>query len=502
MSLKSTALAALLVPLGALALPAGELRIGLENEPDYLDPDRSRLFVGRIVFTALCDKLIDVNENLELIPELATEWTVAEDGLSIDMTLREGVVFHDGTEFDAEAVRANIERSQTLEESVRKSEIASISEVEVVGPHQVRLHLTNPDATLLAQLADRAGMMMSPAAFADGQDFNNNPVCSGPFKFASRVVQHRIELERFADYWNADEILLDRVSYSPIPDSTVRLNQLFAGELDIINQMSANDIDAVERTDGFHVGNVTSLGYQGITVNTGNGANAENPLGQDARVRQALSLAIDRAALNQVVFGGAFEPANQPFPPSSPFHSADFPVPERDLDRARALLEEAGVETPLRVDINVSTNPDLLTVMQVVQSMANEAGFDVRIVSKEFATLIADNAAGDFQASQQGWSGRIDPDGNLHQFVVTGAGFNDGHYSNAEVDRLLNEARVTSDHEARRALYDDAQAILQEELPLIYLYYLAWLYGVSDKVEGFTPYADGMIRLEGVDMAG
>ncbi|CAE7176652.1 gsiB, partial [Symbiodinium necroappetens] len=188
--MRQSLLAALLLSASALvALPAAaaDLRIGLQEDPDVLDPDQSRTFVGRIVYASLCDKLV-----------------------VLTMDLREGVKFHDGTAFDAEAVKANIERSKGLPESRRKSEVKSIESVEVTGPMQVKITLAQPDATLLAQLADRAGMMVSPtAASAAGADFGSNPVCSGPFAFKERVQQDRIVLTRFADYWNADAIHFD-----------------------------------------------------------------------------------------------------------------------------------------------------------------------------------------------------------------------------------------------------------------------------------------------------
>lgn len=498
MTRNTTVLAALMMAASAMAVSAAELRIGLESDPDALDPAKSRTFVGRIVFTALCDKLIDVNEKLEFVPQLATAWQTSEDGKTLTFTLREGVTFHDGTPFDGEAVKANIERAKTLEDSVRKSELASVDSVEVVSPTEVRLHLKAPDATLLAQLSDRAGMMLSPTAFADGKDVSAHPVCSGPFKFVSRVSQDRIELEKFADYWNADAIKLDKVVYLPIPDSTVRLANLQSGDLDLVNQLAATDMAAVEGSANLRVEQVVGLGYQGITFNTANGAKADNPAGKDARVRQALSLAIDRDALSQVVFSGAMPPAGQPFPPDSPYHDPDFPAPKRDVEKAKALLAEAGVQTPVRLTVQTPNTPVQMQMMQVVQSMAAEAGFDLQIVAKEFATLIADAGKGDFEASQQGWSGRVDPDGNLHQFVTSGAGFNDGKYANPEVDKLLNEAREVSDVEARKALYHQAQSILSQDLPLIYLYYSPWLYGVDQGVQGFKPYPDGMIRLENV----
>jgi peptide/nickel transport system substrate-binding protein len=492
--------AALLAP--GLA-QAETLRIGLEDDPDVLDPDQSRTFVGRIVYTALCDKLFDISPELDIVPQLATEWSFSEDGKALTMKLREGVTFHDGEPFNAEAVKANIERSLNLPESRRKSELTSVENVEVVGPYEVRINLKQPDVTLLATLADRAGMMISPkAAEAAGVDFGANPVCSGPFKFEQRVQQDRIVLSKFEDYWNADEIFFDEVVYLPIPDTTVRLANLKSGDLDMIERLAATDVANAEADPGIDVERATSLGYEGMTVNVGNGPRAETPIGQDKRVRQALSAAIDRNALNQVVFGGQFEPGNQSVPPNNPYYASDFPVPERDVERAKQLLEEAGVQTPLTVEVQVPNNPVQMQVMQVIQAMAAEAGFDIQLVAKEFATLLQEQTAGNYTVSQIGWSGRADPDGNIHTFVTCGGGINDSKYCNEEVDRLLNEARTVADPEERKRLYAQAAEILQEDLPIIYLYHEARLYGLDDAIEGFTAHPDGMIRLEGVKRAG
>lgn len=485
----------------ALAAPAAaqDLRIALQSDADVLDPDQSRTFVGRIVYASLCDKLVDITPNLEIIPQLATAWTVSEDGLSIDMELREGVVFHDGTPFNAEAVAANIERSQTLEESRRKSELASITGTEVTGPYSIRLTLAQPDATVMAQLADRAGMMISPTAAAEaGVDFGLNPVCSGPFSFKERVAQDRIVLERFPDYWNADAINFDSVTFLPIPDTTVRLANLQSGDIDILERLAATDLAQAEADAGIQVERAVSLGYQGITFNVGNGEMSETPWGQDARLRRAFSLAMDRAAINQVVFEGANAPGNQSFPPTSPWYNADIPVPERDVEAAKALLAEAGYPDGIDLTVQVPNSTEPLRLMQVVQAMASEAGINVEIVSKEFATLLSDQSAGDYQASQIGWSGRVDPDGNIHQFVTTDGGINDSGFSHPDVDAALNAARTASTTEARKAQYDAARVILNEEAPLVYLYHVTWLWALDDSIQGFVPYPDGMIRLEGV----
>lgn len=499
--MRQSLLAALLLSASALvALPAAaaDLRIGLQEDPDVLDPDQSRTFVGRIVYASLCDKLVDITPDLEIVPMLATAWSWSEDGKVLTMDLREGVKFHDGTAFDAEAVKANIERSKGLPESRRKSEVQSIESVEVTGPLQVKITLAQPDATLLAQLSDRAGMMVSPtAASAAGADFGSNPVCSGPFVFKERVQQDRIVLTRFSDYWNADAIHFDSVTFLPIPDTTVRLANLRSGDLDMLERLAATDAASVKEDAGLVYADAVSLGYQGITINIDNGERGNNPFGNDPRLRQAFELTIDREAINQVVFEGVFAPGNQPFPPTSPWYDKETPIPARDIAKAKELMKEAGHET-FELEVQVANNPVQTQLMQVVQSMAAEAGFSVKLKSMEFASLLADQTAGNYQASQVGWSGRTDPDGNIHQFLTCKGGINDSKYCNPEVDALLDKARTSNDTATRKASYVAARKILANDLPIIYLYHPTWIWALDDKVEGFVPYPDGMIRLQNV----
>jgi peptide/nickel transport system substrate-binding protein len=500
--MKNLTLTTAALALMASGAMAQDLRIALQSDADILDPDQSRTFVGRIIYTALCDKLVDITPDLEIIPQLATAWTVAEDGMSIDMTVREDVVFHDGTAFNAQAVADNITRSQTMDGSMRKSELASIASVDVTGDYTLTLNLTGPDATVIAQLADRAGMMVSPtAAAAMGDDFGLAPVCSGPFAFEERVAQDKIVLKKFADYWNAGEIHFDSVTYLPIPDTTVRLANLQSGDIHILERLAPTDLAQVNADDSINVLSAVSMGYQGITFNVGNGEQADNPFGTDPRLRQAFSYAIDRDAINQVVFEGAFAAGNQPFPPTSPWYDADYPVEGRDVEKAKALLAEAGYPDGIDLVVQVPNTTIPLQLMQVIQSMTAEAGINIEIVSKEFATLLSDQTAGDYQASQIGWSGRVDPDGNIHQFVTTDGGINDAGYSNAAVDDALNAARTQADVASRKTQYDAARDVLINDAPLVYLYHESWITALDANIEGYTAYPDGMIRLEGVTLS-
>ena len=383
--------------LTATAGSAQTLRIGLLDDPDLLDPAPGKSFVGRIVFQSLCDKLVDISPELKIVPRLAVSWDTTEDGKVITFKLREGVTFQDGEKFDAASVKYNIERDKTMPESIRKAELASVDSVDVIDPLTVRFNLKKPDSTLLAALTDRSGMMVAPdAAKQAGAKFGLNPVCSGPYKFVERVQQDHITLARNPNYWNAKAFFFDRIVFRTIPDSTARLASLRSGDLDIAERVEPTDVKELQAQKDFKVVGVTSLGYQGLTVNTANGPASKAPIGQDKRIRQALSLAIDRQGVMDAVFDGQFEPGGQAVPPVSPFYSDKFPPPRRDLEKAKALLKAAGVEHPV-INVRYTTSSRAQKVMEVVQAMAAEAGFDLRLISTEFATQMKVQTDGDYR---------------------------------------------------------------------------------------------------------
>src|SRR5256885_11810403 len=256
-------LTALVVAAGT-AFAQTTLRIGLAEDPDVLDPTLARTFVGRIVFAGLCDKLFDLDEKLNIVPQLATGYEWSSDNKTLTLKLRSGVTFHDGEKFDAQAVKFNLERHKNMQGSSRRGELAVVSSVEAVDPSTVRIHLSAPFAPLLAVLTDRAGMMVSPkAAQAAGEKFGAQPVCSGPFRFGERLAQDRIVLERFPDYWNKGEIHFDRIVYQPIVDSTVRLANLRSGQLDFIERLAGSDVAGLKNDNRLKNERIVELGYQG-----------------------------------------------------------------------------------------------------------------------------------------------------------------------------------------------------------------------------------------------
>jgi peptide/nickel transport system substrate-binding protein len=341
-------------------------------------------------------------------------------------------------------------------------------------------------------------MMVSPKAAKEaGDKFGLHPVCAGPYKFVERVQQDRMVFEKFADYWNKDNIHIDRVVFLPIVDATVRLANLKSGGLDLIERVLATDIKDVRADSRLVLSTAPELGYLGLTVNIGNDK-AKGPLSQSAKVRQALDLSIDREALNQVVFNGEFTPGNQWVSPTHPYYQKAFPVRGRDIAKAKALLKEAGVTTPVTVDYMIPKGAENEAVAQVIQSMAAEAGFDIKIRAVEFATTFKQAQAGEFQIFQINWSGRIDPDGNSYIFMRSKAPQNDGVYANPEADKLMEDGRLTANADERKAIYAKLTKILLDDLPIIYIYHRTLLIAHTTKLEGYRQMPDGLVRVVGL----
>src|SRR6202045_342323 len=492
--------AALAMSLVASAQAETTLRIGLAEAPDMLDPSLGRTYVGRIVFSAFCDKLFDIDEKLNIVPQLALSYETSADGKAMTINLRPNVKFHDGGRLEAEAAKFSIERHINMPGSFRKSELASVDHVEVVDPLTIKLVLKSPFAPLISQLTDRAGMMVSPKAVKEeGDKFGQHPVCAGPYKFVERVQQDRIVFEKFADYWEKDNVHIDRIVYLPLVDATVRLANLKSGGLDLIERLLATDIKAVQADPKLKLSTAIELGYQGVTLNIGNDK-TKGALSQAAKVRQALDLSIDRDAINQVVFNGEFKPGNQWLNPDHPYYQKAFPVRARDVEKAKALLKEAGVTPPVSVDFMVPKGAETEAVAQVIQSMAAEAGFDMKIRVTEFATSLKQAEAGEYQAFMLAWSGRIDPDGNSYVFLKTGAPQNYSAWSNAEADKALDDARLVTDQAQRKAIYEKLTKLALDEEPILYIFHRRLLIAHTTKLEGYKQMPDGLVRVVGLTL--
>ena len=487
----------------ATALPADAqktLRIGLAEDPDVLDPTLARTFVGRVVFAGLCDKLFDLDEKLNIVPQLATSYEWSKDGKALTIKLRAGVTFHDGEKMDGEAVKFSLERHKNMQGSNRRGELAPVTSIDVIDPATVRLNLSGPFAPLLAVLTDRSGMIVSPkAAKAAGDKFASNPVCSGPYKFAERVAQDRITLERYPNYWNKATIAFDKVVYLPVVDSTVRLANLKSGQLDYIERVAPSDWPAIQKDKRFKTTKMVEIGYQGIDFNVAKSDFAAKSPVRDLRVCEAFELALDRQAIVEVVMEEQADAGNQWVSPKNSWYAKNVPIPKRDVARAKKLLKEAGIMNPTFTLVTTTTS-DAQRLAQVIQSMAKDAGFDIKIQVTEFATSLNMADKGEYEAYVLGWSGRADPDGNLFNFLACKGPTNYAGYCKPEVDELINRQRVTLDPKERLKLFEQIAAQEAKDRPIVYLYHRHLLWAYSAKLSGVRAIPDGLLRLQGLKM--
>jgi peptide/nickel transport system substrate-binding protein len=490
------------------AKDGGTLRVALSAEPDKLDPTLARTFVGRIVFNAICEKLYDIDSKLAVVPQLAAALPeFSADGKTVTIKIRSGVKFADGTPMDAAAVKTSLDRHMTLTGSARRSELSSVTGVDVVDASTVALKLKAPFVPLTAVLADRSGMIMSPEALkASGDSFATKPVCVGPFKFETRVAQDRIEVVKDPNYYDAAKVHLDKVVYKIIADATTRLNNLRSGDVEVQDTVAATDVDALKSDANLRLLTSDSLGYQGITINLGNVAGVGKPAGilpspyagpfaTDVRVRRAFDMSLDRDAINKVVFRGQFTPTCSPISAASPLSSdAAQACPKHDPAAAKQLLTAAGAAMPVKVSMVLANTPEERRLGEAIQAQAKEGGFEVELVPTEFSASLDQTDAGKYQLFRIGWSGRIDPDGNIANFVRSEGSQNICGYSSKAVDDLIDQARAAPDQAKRRDLYGQVMTKLHEDLPLIYLYRAKNLSGVTNKVVGVQMYGDGLLR--------
>ncbi len=494
--LMATALAAL-----PTLTHAQTLRVGLEFDPSALDPAVDGSYTNRIVTTVMCDSLIDIAPDLTFVPELATSWEWAPDRLSLTLHLRPGVLFQDGEKFDAAAMAANLKRYQTADYSIRKTEMAAISGVVVVDPLTLRIELKQPYAPLLALLANRPGTPYSPKILNLPKDeIAAHPVCAGPFAFKERVAQDHITLEKFPGYWNAQAIKLSGVSFRVIPDSNIRKVDLSAGALDLADKIAPTDVASVSRDSKLRMFRSPSLGYSLIEFNVAHGPAADTPLGKDARVRRAFSMAIDREALNTVAFDGQYIPSAQMEAPGNPYFNKAHPVPKRDVEGAKKLLAEAGVKS-VSFTLGTGTDPLDTQVAEIIQSMVKEAGFDMKIASQDNAALMGATQPGNFEASALIWSGRVDPDGNAPIWLRCKGFTNWGSYCNPKMDELFTQGTAPQTLAERLPFYQQASDLFLQDQPDVVLYHFGLLWGMTSKLQGFHGRPDGLWRPEGVALS-
>jgi len=472
---------------GTAPKSGGTLKMAIESELRTLDPVKSSQRVERQVYYNMYESLVTIDASLKIKPGLATSWKYT-DPTTLQFTLRQGVKFHDGTPFNGDAVKFNIERALTTPSSPRKSELASVQSVEVKDASTVVFHLKKPDAALLAQLVDRAGMMLSPAAIAKGgADFGLNPLGAGtgPFQFVEWKRDDHLTLKKNPNYWVSGRPYLDQIIYRPITDSNAALAALRTGDIDVAstNAIADKDIASVKSDSSLVYKDTAGVGFGGFEVNSGSGVFA------DKAKRQAVAQALDRPQILQNVFFGVHVLSHGPIPPTSWAYD-----PSERLYGAADVAKAKAMATGFTFTMKTPNTPVSIQEATLIKDQLGKAGITMNIQVEEFGQVLTEAQAHHFDAALVAWSGRIDPDGNIYGWFHTGGGFNDGQYSNPQVDSLLEQARVAADQSTRKSLYGQAQKILVGDAAYIFIQHDPAQEITSSKVHNFSLIADSIDR--------
>jgi peptide/nickel transport system substrate-binding protein len=424
-------------------------------------------------------------------PSLAESWETSEDQLTWTFTLREGVTFHDGSEFDSADVVYSYNR--IIDEELNNSyRFANVESVEADGPQTVVLTVSQPTPNLLALIGAFKGMAILPENAAEDLDLTTEANGTGPFMLESSDASSTV-LTAYEDYWGGAPSV-SGVEFRYITEPAAALTALRNGEVHWTDNVPPQQVSALEDDDEVELETTPSVDYWYMSMNL------DRPPFDDVDVRRAIAFAVDREEVTEAARFDAARP-NQTAIPEDSFFYNDYAPFERDVDQARELLSEAGVETPLTMGLMVTDEfPETITAAQVVASQLGEIGIEVEIETLDFATWLARQADGEFDAFLLGWLGNIDPADFYEAQHVTDGPSNYQGYSNPEVDRLLTEAATEVDEDARKELYDQATEIIVDEVSYLYLYnpdvVQAWAPGLT----GYEIRADKAINFEDVEL--
>ena len=471
-------------------VPGGTLTTAIEDDPITLDPAFTTSLPGRRIGRAIFDPLVDLDEQGGLVPGLAESWE-QPDSRTYVLNLRQGVSFHDGTPFDAEAVKFHFDRHLDEEnESLRRGELLAVESAEVLDAHRVRINLREPFAPFLYALFDWSGFIVSPTAVESlGDEFGVQPVGTGPFRFAEYTRDERTVVTRNEDYWDASRPQLDEIIYLPIQSDSSRLTELRSGGVQIAEDLPYQDIARLREMPEIIVSEKPGFRFEFLAFQvTSESHAASKPF------RQALNWLLDREAIHQSVYFGTGAIGYDPFLPGTPFYDADYVPFTRDLDRARRLLDEAGA-AGASFTVYVGADPVVQKKAQIIQANFAEVGITMNIQNEDPTSNTTRMVNGEFDLFIGRWWGyRPDPDQYLSTLLHSAGSNNYSSYANPEVDRLIEEARANSVLEERVALYRQMPPIVNDDAPNIYYHTGSNFKGLAPSVAGFVHRQDSIVR--------
>jgi glutathione transport system substrate-binding protein len=505
--MRSLAKLLLAAGLAASAAPAwaAEITVGVPDNLTGLDPADVNDTLSQSASKLMIQGLYGFDREMKLIPVLAESYTANDAATEFTFKLRQGVVFHDGTPFDAAAVKANIDRvTDPANRLKRRSLLEMVDKVEVVDPSTVRILLKTPFGAFINNMAHPGTMMISPAAIAQwGREVGRHPVGTGPFSFVSWNAD-TLKVRKNEHYWKPGLPKVDGVTFRSVPENGTRIAMLQAGEAQYIYPVPTEMLQVVARNPNLAVVNEPSIVARYVSMNT-----TRKPF-DDVRVRQALNYAVDKAAYAKVVYNGAMSPLDAPIPPLLGFHAKQGEY-AYDPAKAKALLAEAGYPQGFETEMWAANNTPATRSLQFLQQQLAAVGVKVTVTPLEAGvmdsriwTVKPEEAA--IRMYWGGWSSSTgDADWGLRP-LFWGKGvpptlYNTAYYANPDVDKDLEGAIATADHDKRGALYADAQARIWKDAPWIFLGVQNLLAAHSKKLTGLYQIPDAGLLIEEAALA-
>ncbi len=489
MTLKKLAIALMATTIMAGGVNAATLDIAIDSSPAGLDPHLITAFNSVVIVQGnIYEALTMVAQDLSIQPALAQSWDVSDDGLTYTFKLQSGVLFHDGTTMDAQDVAASIRRVQNAEmASPYASRVAPITAIEIIDPLTVQFKLDKPFAPILTSLA---GIAIVPAEIEmDKEGLQQVPVGTGPFKFDEWQPNGFISLVKFDDYRQAGLPKLDGLRFNFVPEAATRLVGVTSGQYDLLPGIDPATALQLQSQPGVTVQETRDIAYSLL------GMNVEREPFNDPRVRRAINMLLNR---DEIVAGALFG-AGVPGGPLSPalatwaLDTSSFDCYNNDVEAAKALLAEAGLQMPVKISINVLPRQDIKDIAQVAQQQLEAGGFEVELLNQEIGAFVQDwkNSNFDMFASVNG--GQPDPDGYFYRTFYSTGSTNVFNYNNPEMDALLDQGRSETDTAARKVIYDQIQQDLACEGPISFIAYGDLYTAVNDSVQGYEIYPNGRL---------
>ena len=473
----------------------GVLRAVNYANPSSLDPSTGRSGADHVFLWPIYDTLVDIEPaTLNPVPGLAESWNYP-DATTLVLNLRKGVVFHDGTPFDAAAVKANFDNMLGNPRSTVKGDVGTIKSAEVENPFRVILKLKEPDTSLPLAMSDRIGMMSSPKAFRElGAAYDRKPVGAGAYEFVEWIDADKVVLKRNEKYWKPGQPYLDGLEIKAIVDANTGLRSVMSGQADFVTRVSPHQAPIVKRASDFVLVTNPTLYCQLIYIN------CSRPPLDDKRIRQALNLAIDRDAFNKVATAGLGEPAQTVLPRRHWAHDAQAAsMYPHDIDRARKLMAEAGFANGLELHSNTASDPFTTQRMEIIAAQLGKIGIRIKhtVGSLAQSNQTWNDGVGDIRLTA--WTGRADPSVTFASLYSPEGFFNrGGSEPSKELTQAIKDSRSSTDIGVRKAAFSRAARLEREVAMSLPLTFESEVVVHHKRVRGYVSNLIGKPRFEGV----